>query len=748
MRSIAGGTSFLVLVGLVLLAGLTGCLGDDDPVAPAVPTTGTLALQIDGLPDGLALTIEVRGPSSYAASVHGDTTLSGLEPGPYSITAPRPVDGYVEFVPTISNTTPTVESGSTTDVGVLYAQQITRGHLAVAIDGLPQDVAGEVLVTGPSNFRRTLTTATMLESLVPGTYTLSATAVTDGSIAYFPLTELQSTTVAAGATTDGGVVYEARDLGDLDLRVLGVELVQSVQTASSDVPLVRSRDALLRVYADTGADAPLTPDLRVEIRVNGDLVDTVDLTPTDPAQLRGTNRTDLGASVNWILPAQYVQPGLGLRVTIDSSNDVPELDESNNTYPAGSGGVVFAVASIDPLSLTLVPVHQSVNGLVGDVNVSNSDTYTTMAEAMYPFPYVDTKVRATYTTDAPALQADDGNGAWGTVLQEVQALRSLDATEDYYFGVVRTNYTAGVAGLGYVPSSRSSGYRSAIGWDRASTRAPVMAHELGHNLGRQHAPCGGPASPDPQYPYPEGSIGQWGYDARIAQLIDPSNAKDIMSYCTPQWISDHNFEQILAFMGGVVSPVVVAPFSVTHTMAEPQPCLMVWGRVRDGEIVLDPAMVVTARPNVPRVGGEYDVVARDANGNEVVRVSFDAPRIGCSDDDTSAFSWFLPIDPDRAVDLQSIEMRGRGQVARQDARTASLAHARRIPLVLERTGAGRARLEWDAGSLPMALVRDAVDGTVLAIGRHGALDFACEASELDVVLSDGVRTLDWSRRLD
>ena len=51
-----------------------------------------------------------------------------------------------------------------------------------------------------------------------------------------------------------------------------------------------------------------------------------------------------------------------------------------------------------------------------------------------------------------------------------------------------------------------------------------------------------PGGPDPDYPYPDGSIGVWGYDLLDGRLVDPSTA-DLMSYCDPAWISDYSFNK-------------------------------------------------------------------------------------------------------------------------------------------------------------------------------------------------------------
>ena len=71
--------------------------------------------------------------------------------------------------------------------------------------------------------------------------------------------------------------------------------------------------------------------------------------------------------------------------------------------------------------------------------------------------------------------------------------------------------------------------------------ASVVVHELGHALGRSHAPCGGPAGVDPGYPYENASIGVPGVDLRDGIRREPAQYFDFMSYCLPVFVSDYQF---------------------------------------------------------------------------------------------------------------------------------------------------------------------------------------------------------------
>ena len=64
--------------------------------------------------------------------------------------------------------------------------------------------------------------------------------------------------------------------------------------------------------------------------------------------------------------------------------------------------------------------------------------------------------------------------------------------------------------------------------------AGTIAHELGHNLSLQHAPVVLP------------HVGVWGYDFAGGRQIS-AGTKDLMSYCSPQWISDFSVTRALRY---------------------------------------------------------------------------------------------------------------------------------------------------------------------------------------------------------
>ena len=169
---------------------------------------------------------------------------------------------------------------------------------------------------------------------------------------------------------------------------------------------------------------------------------------------------------------------------------------------------------------------------------------------MYPTENVVMTVGGSITTPTPV--------DWNNMLDGVRSKRSSDrpASDVYYFGLVKPadtfrNYckSSCITGIGFVVTSSSSSAgssRAALGVAYVDQYSwETMAHEIGHNHGRNHAPCvsgGGTISGvDSRYPYSGAALGSWGYDARTQKLFDPSKTKDIMSYCSPVWTSDYTY---------------------------------------------------------------------------------------------------------------------------------------------------------------------------------------------------------------
>ena len=702
------------------------------PVEASVDYTvssAVLIVTVDGAPATNPPEIRVIGPNGFSQTVVASTTFDGIDPGYYLITAPEILADQQRFTPTPSSRQVQLSPGLTpTTVQVRYAQ--STGNLRFVVNGLPDGVAADISVTG-------LATSFTVEAsrdsvgMTSGPYTVKANSVTANGAIYVPNFSSQTITLSP-ATTAVVTVNYARSDGLLNLTIDGVTVTQSVQTYSGTVPLVAGRDGYIRVFARANQSTSATSNVRVKLFMGNTLVNTITLTngsqvPTAPDQ------ADLATSWNGIVPGQFVQPGLRILADVDPANTVVEGNETDNAFPASGTPAVLDVRDVDPLRITFVPVIQRYDkALIGNITTSNTDQFLGDARRMLPLRDIDVQVHAPYTTsDSLELTSSNGNSEWLNVLSEIDALRIAESGVRHYFGVVKVSYNAGIAGYGYI------GGRAVVGWDYLPSGRTVAAHELTHNFGRLHAPCGGVLDRDPNFPNPDGSIGVYGYDLSTNTLRLPSSP-DLMGYCANPWISDYNYVGAMEWRASNSTEAAVAGAS-----ASPRPSLLVWGRVERGQLVLEPAFALVARPALPIESGPYRIEGTARDGRRLFSYAFAGEKPADADDPTARhFAFAIPMDEATQDELTSIRLSGPG--ASPTVMQASLApggvSAAINALDVTATPSGAVRVQWDATAARMALIRDGRTGEILSFARGGNAQIRTRAADLEVILSDGVRS--------
>jgi hypothetical protein len=478
------GQSVSVVFGSIATAGVTYSA-----------VSGTLQLNLSGLPGGASADVNVTGPGGFSQHLTATQTLTGLVPGSYTISAGTVSSGGFSYAPSPASQSKTVTSGTTVTGAVVYAA--SAGNLILTIGGLPGGVLANVSVTGPGGYSKSLTASQTLTGLVPGSYTVTGTAVVSGGTTYTPSPAVQAISVSAGASAPAAVSYSGAVAG-LNLSIAGAYLTQATQKADGSVPLVAGRDAYVRVFALANQANTVQPQVRVRLYSGAVLVQTYTISAPAAGVPTAVDESSLNSSWNVLVPGALVQPNLKVLADVDPASGTPESDESDNQFPVSGVAGPVDVRSLPTFQVRFVPVLQQVNSLQGNVTSGNMNSFMVDLLQQLPVGASSADVRAPYTTTAPVLQSNNGNGAWGTILSEMLAVRTGDVSTRYYYGVVKTNYGSGVAGMGYVGGSA----RAAIGWDYLPSGNHVMAHEVGHNMGRQHAPCGGWRVPIPASPMP------------------------------------------------------------------------------------------------------------------------------------------------------------------------------------------------------------------------------------------------------
>jgi hypothetical protein len=699
------------------LAALAACGGSD----PSGPSTGSLALAVTGLPAGTPAAVTVTGPGGYSHLTEGSETLSGLTPGAYTVAAESVSGNGLSYRPAQSLQSVTVGQGAAAATARV-AYGATGASLTLTVSGLPPGMAASVTVTGPNGYDSPVTATTTLSGLEPGVYTVAAQSVSSQGTQFDPSRGTQNANVASGAAAAASVGYTQAASAGLNLRIDGMYLTQSVQTYTGAVPLVKDRGGFLRVFVTATQSNLAAPSVRVRFAVSGVLSKDTILGANDLSVPLSPDEGSLSASWNMPVPGALIQPNLTILAEVDPANTVAETNESDNLFPSGGAPLALEVRPTSTFAVRFVPILQSVNHLQGDVSIANMAGYLAAAMRMHPLVAYDADMRAPLSTDAPAVDATSST-AWTQILNELKAARTSEGNSRYYYGVVKPTYSSGIAGIGFV------GLPVAIGWDKPGADQ-VAAHEWGHNWGRQHAPCGNAGNPDLNYPYANGAIGAYGFDV-AAESIKPPAYSDLMGYCNNEWISDYTYTSVMDYRG--------AHADVERAFAQAmQPCLLVWGRIVDGQPVLEPAFQVVTRPLLPTAPGPYSVEGRAADGSSVFQVSFAPDQVADDPASGAQFAFAVPLQPDRAERLVAMHLVERGRrIASVRASAGAVAVA--APVEATRLGGGRVGLRWDASAHPMLMVRDPVTGQVLSFARGGRSEIVTDRGELDLQLSTGVR---------
>ena len=683
--------------------------------------TVTVATNPQGITGSGAI---ASGTSSANVTV---TVPAGVASGVYSLQISA-TDGTVQrSAPWALTVTPgpdfsfTVTSPSAIPVGQSgsAAVSVTRsaGHtaaLSLGVQANAQGVTGSgTIIAGISSGALTLTVPS---SAAPGTYTLTAIA-TDG-------------TLVRNATF--GVTLAPGNPVTLTIPVLYI--TQSTQTQAFDVPLVKDRDGYLRAFVVASGPNAAQPSLHCEIR-NGT---TTVFSQTIPAPASSVptavNESSLLNSWNVAVPASAIQPGCSVLAT---------LSTGGVTWPASGTPQLLDVRTLPAFRATFWAV-QTGDGRLGGGGTLASDAakYPGDLQKIWPVTNATEAVYGgVFTTSVVTLLADGSN--WGTVLGELQSKRTADpgGSGRQYYGVVNPDYAGGVAGLGYI------GAPAAIGWDKASTQYPengrypgVYAHETGHNFGRVHAPCG--VAGDPSWPtapaYADALIGVWGLDTVTGTLHDPNLDHDLMSYCSPVWVSDYNYKQVLAHRQGGALPVVVAPAASVDPAVNRS--LLLWGRMEDDAAILEPAFHLPVDAQAPQPGTQL-MEGLDGAGRTLFSTSFELTELADLPQDHRAahFSFSVPLSVAQAGQLSEIRWTRNGVVMARKLLTARarLARPSMEPRLLSGPD-GRTTLAWDPDTEPVVMVRDKASGNVLGFGRGGSHTFAAAEGGLEIHLSNGV----------
>lgn len=391
-----------------------------------------------------------------------------------------------------------------------------------------------------------------------------------------------------------------------NLNVDGMEVTQAIQyyranqhltNAAQQGPdnslrLVTNKPALVRVYLRSGGDpgfdggrlTGVTGTLTVQRRTGGVWNTVATLSPNNApvtAQTTYTNhdqeRSNINNSLNFLVPAATMTGLLRFIADVQSADACTTQSDSDQVDV-----VVNLTQTLNAAFITVGYNGPPAAGTGPNLNLPAPNLAVCTAEtnwAMAAFPLSGTptvRIAGTFTSNLPLNDPRTAPGAcsanWGPTLAAVATAIAADTgagtTQWVYYGLITGGIPVNVPGCNIGVTSGS-----------LAGQPQTYAHEIGHQFGLPHAPCGNVGTPNAAYPnyvpydtpvdppgttnFTMASIGEYGIDmtSGVPVVRPPTNTQDLMSYCGPTWVSifTHNF---------LLNRPVLAPTAVPSGDAE------------------------------------------------------------------------------------------------------------------------------------------------------------------------------------
>lgn len=341
---------------------------------------------------------------------------------------------------------------------------------------------------------------------------------------------------------------------ELPLMLAGDKLPVSERPA----PLVAGKRALVRAFVDLEPGFVARP-----------LLGVLDVKTGQRTRTLVSERTLRESSLQDDLSSTFVFDVAAADLSATSSYRVRVLEADTSSlvqFPDDGGYEELQARVLPAFELVIVPFV--ANGFAPLFGETELDGLRRRLVALYPSTDVLISVAPSMTL--PYVVNGEGDG-WDDALDLIYEARkdAKPARNVFYYGALAPDasfdaYCTGACYLGYsrLADEADVGSRGSIGitlfqdgsgeedaWD-------TVAHELGHALGRRHAPCDIPEPGDVDFDYPHTNAsmgGTYGFDFDLMRLVKPKPFKDVMSYCAPVWISDYTYRALFERLDSIAS---------------------------------------------------------------------------------------------------------------------------------------------------------------------------------------------------
>jgi hypothetical protein len=406
-----------------------------------------------------------------------------------------------------------------------------------------------------------------------------------------------------------------------DLLVVGAEITQVIQHFRSaehldaanvfpdnSVRLVADKPTIVRLYVDYDASSGLPPIAwlggQLAVESGGSTTTLSPLQLIRPRRDISTQRGNRAHTLNFKLPEAVCRGQVTLRATVSNA-----FDSSQFAAPFEREVQFDTQPALDVMAVGITYTGPDVKDDATEATLAapvESDFVDTLAltDTLYPIPEVriTSYVEMEYDGETNS-DINEGCDKMDDLRDAVSELRG--DSDDIALGL----YNVGVE-TGSVGGCGGSG----TGVGRVG-RVDTAAHEIGHALGRKHAPCDNvtrcaqPKNTDDQYPrysgYDSDSIGEFGVDpgSAFGNVVSPVTAHDVMGYSPNDWISPYTYKALMSAIPGSDSgasaelAAAAAPAREGEWIPVKQPKLFLRLTVdRDGHAELEPSFHFDARP--------------------------------------------------------------------------------------------------------------------------------------------------------
>jgi hypothetical protein len=411
-----------------------------------------------------------------------------------------------------------------------------------------------------------------------------------------------------------------------DMSITAIEVTQAIQDLNNSVDLVAGKPTYVRVHTSSPSNVS---NVFATLSGRRGLVSlTPVINPGNPGAAitvrTSPDRGQINDSHWFLLPSSWTTAGnLRLTARLDPNNAKNDLNQTNNSI-----SVMVNFKDTPPLRLRLVNVQYTTGGttyLAGNNHLNAVESWLGRA---YPISSLQV-TRQTFVYPSSGLPNVDTLHSWLALGKLLRVIFTGEDARTVYYGLVDDGGGFMRGKAAGIPGTIAAGPTGTDtwGWDFDGSYGDwYTGHEIGHTRGRYHAMfCG--AGGGTSYPYPNGRISPdltgngaiYGFDIVTRAIYGP-NWKDVMTYCSNQWVSDFTYEGIRDYMVGIGS---VSTASTTMVTASDFLVVMGLAHLATNTASLESVYLISQDNTLPLPEpGDWTIALVDAANNDLATHPF------------------------------------------------------------------------------------------------------------------------------